>query len=678
MDRDDRDRSRDTRRRILSLAALASLAAVGPLAAQDAPQAGRDVPATDGTGLISDVPVFAPVVPPPGYRAAVEAGTRTEDGRPGPAYWQQRVDYDIDVRLDPETARVTGSEIVTIHNGAPVPLPAIFVHLYQNVFAPGAERNRTVALTGGMTLERVVLDGVPLADLTNDPEATQGTPGYRVQNTQMLIIPPTAPAPGAEVELEIDWSFEVSGGGGFRHGHLDNRVFNLAQWYPQVGVFDDVYGLDTDPYLGDGEFYVNYGDFDVAIDVPAGWVVVASGSLENPDEVLRPEQVATLAGAPAIDSIAWVVSPEDVRGGAARMTLPAESGRLTWRFRAEDVRDFAWAASDRYAWNVTGASTGDSDDRRALIQGVFPPEATTWEQAATFGKAAIEFFSRQMTPYPYPHATVAYGPPQVGGMEYPMITFINHRDDPVSLNGTTTHELSHFWVPMLVGTKENAFAWMDEGLTTFNTALALTDYYGDETPPGRTRVGAMRGYLNVVAANAEVPIMRHTDYAENGFGRSIAAYSKPGMLMHALRHMMGEDVFDAAYRDYVETWSYRHPMPWDFFAMMEEAAGTDLDWFWQAWFYDTATLDQSIAEVEPGDDGVTVSVRNGGDAVMPVEIRVETADGAAAIHVWPVGVWAGTREVTRTIPVDGTVTKVIIDPDAWYPDIDRSNNSWER
>jgi aminopeptidase N len=188
----------------------------------------------------------------------------------------------------------------------------------------------------------------------------------------------------------------------------------------------------------------------------------------------------------------------------------------------------------------------------------------------------------------------------------------------------------------------------------------------------------MRNYLNAVQAGAEVPIMRHTDYAENGFGRSIAAYSKPGMLMHTLRHMMGEDTFDAAYRDYIDAWKYKHPMPWDFFRMMEEAAGTDLDWFWQAWYYDTATLDQAIASVGTSADGPEVTVTNDSDAVMPVELQVTLADGSTESFVWPVNVWAGTREVTRTLPVDGQVEKIVIDPDAWYPDTDRSNNSWER
>jgi len=659
---------------------LGPLGAVGLALAMPSPAASQQTPATPvtmGDDLIADAPVFQPVEPPAGYVRAVEQGTRTADGRPGPNYWQQGVDYAIDVSLQPATALITGSETATIHNGAPVPLPVILVRLYQNVFSEGVPRNRQVELTGGMQVDRVAVNGVELEDLTDDPDATQRDPGYRIIDTRMAVVPPEQIAAGSTTEVEIDWSFTVSGGGGFRNGHLDHEIYNIAQWYPQIAVFDDVFGLDTDAYLGDGEFYVDYGTFDVNIDVPAGWVVVGTGELRNPDEVLRPEQAATLAGAARLDSVVYVVSPEDVAAGPERMTRTSDTGRLTWRFHADSVRDFAWAASNRYAWNATGAEVGGGRDR-ALIQGVFPPESETWAQAAAFAKHAIEFFSDYLLPYPYPHATAVFGPPQVGGMEYPMITFINDREQPVSLNGVVTHELSHFWVPMIVGTKENAYAWMDEGFTTYNTALAMADFYGEDSPQGRSRNNDMRGYLNAVQAGVEVPIMRHTDYAENGFGRSIAAYSKPGMLMHTLRHMMGRETFDEAYRAYIDTWKYKHPMPWDFFRMMEEAAGTDLDWFWQPWYYETATLDQAIASVASTDDGPAVTVRNESDAVMPVELQVTLADGTTSVIVWPVNVWAGTREVTRTLPVDGAVQKIVIDPDAWYPDVDRSNNSWER
>lgn len=626
-----------------------------------------------GDGLISDVPVFSAVKPPGAYTRALEAGTRSADGRPGPNYWQQRVDYSIEVQLDPATAEITGSETITIHNGSPIAIPVIALRLYQNVFAEGVERNRTVELTGGMELTRLAVAGTELTELTQ--QTFNREPGYLPLSTLTAIRLPESLAPGAQLQLQVDWSFVVSGGGGFRNGHLDNEIFNIAQWYPQVAVNDDVFGLDIEPYLGDGEFYVDYGNFDVDVTVPEQWVVVGTGTLMNPEEVLRPEQVALLDSAPALDTIVQIVSAEDIAAGT--VTQDTDGRRLTWRFHAENVRDFAFATSSKYAWDVTGAETGGPQGR-ALIQGVYDPEATTWAEAAPFGKHAIEFFSDYLYAYPYPVATVAYGPPQVGGMEYPMITFINRRDDPASLNGVTTHELSHFWVPMIVGTKENAYAWMDEGFTTFNTALAMDDYYGDDTENDRGRDRAMGGYLQAAQAEVEVPIMWHTDFAPNGFGRSIAAYSKPGMLMHVLRHMMGEDAFDAAYRDYIDTWAFKHPMPWDFFAMMAQAAGTDLDWFWQSWYYGTVTLDQALEAVSDVDGGVEVTVSNNRGGVMPVELHLELEDGTKIIDVWPVSVWAGTREVTRLVPVDGQVFKVSIDPDVWYPDIDRSNNDWER
>ena len=644
------------------------LAFTAVLSAQEAP-----MPA-DGDGLVVDVPVFQPVQPPGAYLAAVEAGTRAADGRPGPNYWTQRVDYRIEVELDPASALLSGSETITIHNNSPNPIPVLALRLYQNVFSEGVERNRTVELTGGMELSRISVAGTELTESTQ--QTFNQDAGYLPLGTLVAIRLAEPLAAGAQLELEVDWSFVVSGGGGFRNGHLDNEVFNIAQWYPQVAVNDDVFGLDTEPYLGDGEFYVDYGDFDVNVTLPEQWVVVGTGSLTNPQDVLSSEQSALLASAPALDTLVHIVTAEDIAAG--RVTRDADGGSHTWRFHAENVRDFAWAASSKYAWDATGAATG-GEQGRALIQGVYDPEVTTWAESAPMGKHAIEFFSDYLYPYPYPTATVAYGPPQVGGMEYPMITFINRRTDPESLNGVTTHELSHFWVPMIVGTKENAYAWMDEGFTTYNTALAMEDYYGEETPERRTRVGAMGGYLRAAQAEVEVPIMGHTDYANNGFGRSIAAYSKPGMLMHTLRHMMGEEEFDVAYRDYIATWAYKHPMPWDFFAMMEEAAGTDLDWYWQSWYYQTVTLDQAVVAVNDVDGGVEVTVSNNEGGVMPVELHLTLDDGSTTVHaVWPASVWAGTREVTRFVPADGQVTKVSIDPDGWYPDTERSNNDWER
>ena len=636
----------------------------------------QEVAPADGTGLISDAPVFTPVVLPSRYQDAIDNGTRSTDGRPGGEYWQQRADYRIAVGIEPETARLTGSETITYYNESPDELSTIVVRFYQNVFSEGVARNRSVTLTGGMELDRMALNGTELSVLAS-PRFENGRvirpegPGYRMNGT-LAVIRLDEPIPsGGSAELEIDWGFTVSGGGGFRNGHLDNSVFNLAQWYPQLSVYDDVFGWDMSQYLGNGEFYVGYGRFEVDVTVPDGWVVVGTGMLANAEEVLRPEQIEALRAAPALDTVIAVVSAEDVETGST--TLGSAGGKLTWRFVADSVRDFAFATSDRYVWHVTGAESGGPRGR-VLIQNVFTPDNEHWAEATLYARHAIEFYSGFILPYPYPQATAAMGPPQVNGMEYPMITFITHQASGRGLNGTVTHELSHFWMPMIVGTREAAYAWMDEGFTTFNTGLAMDDWY--ET--SNSRLGGMNGYLQAARFEAEVPIMGHTDFAENPFGRSVAAYSKPGTLLHSLRHMLGTETFDAFYQDYARTWAFKHPMPWDFFAMAEQAAGTDLDWFWQSWFYETVVLDQSIASVQPTATGVDVTVENLRGGVMPVEIRVSTKDGATRTVTWPASVWAGTRSVTRTIPFDGTVDEVEIDPDQWYPDIDRANNSWKR
>jgi len=652
------------------------LAVLVSLAGAPVDAAAQQVVITDGSGLVSDAPVFPPVVAPSRYLDAIAKGTRSASGRPGEKYWQQRTDYRIDVELEPETARLTGSETITYLNESPDELSTIVVRFYQNVFSEGVPRNRAVTLTGGVDLYRMALNGTELGVL-EPPRFENGQvirpegPGYRMNGT-VAVIQLDEPIPaGGSAELEVDWGFTVSGGGGFRNGHLDNSVFNIAQWYPQISVYDDVFGWDMSPYLGNGEFYDGYGRFEVNVTVPDGWVVVGTGMLTNPEQVLRPEQIEALRAAPALDTVIAVVSAEDIDAGTA--TLASASGKLTWRVVADSVRDFAFATSDRYVWHVTGADPGGSADR-VLIQNVFTPDMDHWAEATLYAKHAIEFFSSYILEYPYPQATAAMGPPQVNGMEYPMITFITHQASGRGLNGVVTHELSHFWMPMIVGTKEMAYAWMDEGFTVFNTALAIDDWY--ETSD--SRLGGMNGYLQAARFEAEVPIMGHTDYAENPFGRSVAAYSKPGTLMHSLRHMLGEEKFDAFYRDYARTWAFKHPMPWDFFAMAEEAAGTDLDWFWQGWMYETGVLDQALSSVVPSEGGVTITVQNLGRSVMPVEIRLSTDGGSSQTVTWPASVWAGTRSVTRTIAFEGTVAEVVIDPDQWYPDIDRENNGWKR
>lgn len=641
--------------------------------------------------LVADYPVFTTVDPPEAYERAVRSGTRSASGRPGPDYWQQRVDYRIEATLDVEESVLRGRESIRYTNDSPETLTGLPIRLYQNVFAPGVERNRAVEVTGGMRLARVAaagreLRGLSAEELRRVPRGERPPPGYRVDGTVAQLFLPRPIEPGETMELEVSWEFRVPGAGAFRMGHIGGRVYNIAQWYPQVAVFDDVYRFDLTPYLGDGEFYLEYGTFEVEITVPRGWLVAATGELVNAAERLPEEALWRLEAALASDTAVRVVAAGQLAEAAAAGSRPAGADEetaegtgtgtgtgegVTWRYRAERVRDFAFAASDGYVWDAVGAEVG-AERGRILVNAFYDPSLEHWREAARYSKHAVEFFSDYLFPYPYPHATAAYGP--VGGMEYPMLVFIGRSAPGEPLYGVLAHEFSHEWFPMIVGSREAAYAWMDEGLTSFNEALARADFFDDP----EARIGDMESYVAAARREVEAPLMRHTDHVESPFGRVVAAYTKPATLLHALRHHLGEGTFDRAYRAYAEAWSYRHPLPWDFFNLLEAETGRDLDWFWKPWFYGTDVLDQAVEDVEAAGDSVYVTVANLGGAVAPVELRVEREGGAARTLTWPPEVWAGRRRVRLGFPREGPapVTGLALDPDRWWPDVDRSNNEW--
>lgn len=638
--------------------------------------------ASDTGSLVSDIPGFAPVVPPADYRAAVDAGTRSDDGSPGPGYWQQSVDYRLRVRLDPGRNRLRGRGTVTYRNRSPDTLRRIHLNLYQNVFAEGSRRNRHVEVTGGLDLRRVTVSGRDAEEVErreffrrasprerrDGSGAAAADPVYYVYETMGGVALPRPLAPDDSVRLGFEWSFRVPGPDQFRMGQIDREVYNVAQWYPQVATYDDVDGHYVAPYLGDGEFYLEYGSFRVDVTVPEGWLVGATGRLINPGDVLPPRVRARLGAAARSDSVVRVVGPGERGVGTATVDAPGDT--LTWRFRAERVRDFAFVASPRYVWDAVGADVGR--DSPVPVHALYDPSLDHWREAARYSRHALEFFSDYIAPYPYPQATAAFGP--IGGMEYPMLVFIGESGPGERLYSVLAHEFSHEWFPMMVGSREAEFAWMDEGLTTFNESLAHADFFGT----ARGRRSDMRSYLTAARQQVEAPLMRHTDHVRSSLGRGVAAYTKPATVLHALRTVLGEETFDRAYRRYAEVWSWKHPLPWDFFRMMEAEAGRDLDWFWREWFYRTDTLDQALAEVRETGSGVRVTVSNQGEAVMPVILEVTTEDGAVRTERWPASAWSGTRTLRREIDLPTPVVRIRLDPDDRFPDVDPTDDGWER
>src|SRR5690606_9082939 len=407
------------------------------------------------------------------FREAVRRGTRTMDGRPGPEYWQQRVEYRIAAELDPERARVQAEETITYYNRSPDTLSHLVLLLYQNVFAPGVQRVRRVPPTDGITLESVAVDGLPAR--AGDPRTGSAT--YAIDGTLMTLDLPRALPPGGRVTLDIAWHFSVPPRGAPPTGHDNREAFVVAQWYPQIATYADVHGWHTLPYWSNGEFYLEYGDFDVSLTVPEGWIVGATGTLQNPDEVLTPQTLDRLASARTQDGIVRVITAEDHQAGP--VTVQEPGGQLTWRFTASNVRDFAFATSNRYLWDATRARTPDADgDGRAetvLVNALYRPEATAWRRAAEYMRHATTFHAERWYPYQYPQITAAEGP--IGGMEYPMLVFIGAPSDAQALYSVLSHEIAHQWWSMLVGSNETRYAWQDEGLTTYVEDLSVQDFF---------------------------------------------------------------------------------------------------------------------------------------------------------------------------------------------------------
>jgi hypothetical protein len=533
-------------------------------------------------------------------------------------------------------------------------------------------RNEPTPVTGGMALARVEVRGTPLA-ATGDGDAI----GYRVDGTRLRIRLPAPLPPQDSTEFAFRWSFTVPPDGAPRGGE-DGETFFLSYWYPQVAVYDDLSGWQTDPYLGNAEFYMGYGDYEVSLTLPHGWLVGATGALVNAEEVLAPGVRERLARAARTSEVVNVVLAPDHETG--RVTAGAPGGTLTWRFRARNVRDFAFGASDRYLWDAVGAGAGegggDGGSGRTLIHALYRPSRLpwAWHQAARYGQHSIEFLARLLWPYPYPQATIVDGVASCGGMEFPMLTCIGGPRDTLSLYSVIVHELAHMWFPMQVGSDEKRYSWQDEGLTRFNQAQAMGQFFR-----GYDREGISRDrYLGLARAGEEVELMRHGDlYPPGSSAFGVASYDKMAVNLATLRGLLGEPKFLAGYREYGARWAGKHPAPWDFFHTFNQVAGEDLWWFWRTWWYETWTLDQAVAEVRRGRDSTTIVIEDRGTAPMPVRLTVRRVGGASQRYEIPVDVWlAGARRYELTLGATPAIASVEIDAEGVFPDIDRRNNVW--
>jgi Peptidase family M1 domain len=548
-------------------------------------------------------------------------GVRSATGAPGPQYWQQEADYRIQITLDEAKRRLSGSSEITYTNNSPETLTFLWVQLDQNRFradslgelSATARSSEKISYRGArrMLAMQTFKGGYDISGVTG--KNGEKLP-YVIVDTMMRIDLPTPLAAGEKTTFKIGYAYNIveakvlGGRGGYecftKKDEDGNCIFEISQWYPRISVFSDYEGWHNKAFLGRGEFTLEFGSYDVEITVPADLVVASTGDLLNPEEVLSETQRERLEKAKTAKEPVFIVTPKEAAAaekGKAKVTK-------TWKFHADDVRDFAWSASRKFIWDSMGVALNmEGSPDTIMAMSFYPKEAEPlWSTYSTKAVAhTLDVYSRFSTPYPWPKAISVNGP--VGGMEYPMITFNGPRptkDDDGNLTysrrtkygliSVIIHEIGHGFFPMTVNSDERQWTWMDEGLNTFTQYLAEREW--EENYPSRR--GEPKDIANYMKSQYQVPIMTNSESILQ-FGNN--AYGKPATALAILREtILGRELFDKAFSTYANRWRFKRPTPYDFFRTMEEVSGVDLDWFWRGWFYSTDHVDISIDKVVKG------------------------------------------------------------------------------
>jgi hypothetical protein len=644
-----------------------------PAAGTSVPAAGASAPAA-GASIFDTHEAFGPLLYP-----AYGDDIRSADGSPGPKYWQNSADYKIDARLDEVNHALSGTVVITYKNNSPQDLPFVWLQTDQNIYSIKSRGNAVTDLSGGRWANRNAFDGgyaFKSVEIINPTTGKTQAADYLVSDTRMQVkLPAELKAGGGVLKLRISYEFKIPQYGTDRMGRLETRngwIYTIAQWYPRMCVYDNVVGWNTLPYLGQGEFYLEYGNIEYSVNVPADMIVGGSGELINPMEVLTPKEQKRLQEAKGSEKTVAIRSAEEVADPSSR---PAK-GRLTWKFKCLNTRDVAWGASRAFIWDA--ARIDLPSGKKALAESVYPVESagdSAWGRSTEYVKASIEYYSKYLYEFTYPAATNVAG--IVAGMEYPGIVFCSTRSRGGGLWGVTRHEFGHNWFPMIVGSNERKYPWMDEGFNTFiNTVADSAFNNGEYFHPVKSRARMALPFF----AGPD-PILTIPD-AMQARAWGTLSYSKPGTGLELLREeVLGKDRFDYAFRYYVHQWAFKHPTPWDFFHAIENASGENLDWFWRGWFLDNWKIDQAVTGVTYVSDdpsqGAVITIENKEKLPMPVTIEVKESNGTTARVKLPVEIWMKGAIWKFHYASTSKISEVTIDPDERYPDVDTSNNTWK-
>jgi Peptidase family M1 domain len=598
---------------------------------------------------------------------------RSASGIPGPAYWQNRADYDISCELLPTDNKIKGEVKIKYTNNSPDVLRFIWLQLDQNKFKTDSKGSKNTPLDAGRYGLPGFEGGYKLSDIVvQNSKGVQILSTNFIDDTRLQLILKEALKPKENISISMKFEFLIPSNGADRMGIFDTKagaIYQIAQWYPRVCVYDDLEGWNVLPYLGAGEFYLEYGDINYAVKVPKNYTVVGSGALNNPTEVLGTKQQDALKKAANSDKTITVISNSD-RKDLNKNT----SGTAIWKFTCTNTRDVAWSASAAFLWDASSAKLPSG--KRVMVQSVYPDESSgkdAWNKATEYTKHSIEFYSELLFEFPYPSATNVAG--IVSGMEYPGIVFCGSDSKEADLFGVTDHEFGHTWFPMIVGSNERKYAWMDEGFNTYINGLSAKAF-----DKGKYYRKFNVAALGVMTTNVQ-PINSIADAAlESELG--ILAYFKPALGLNMLADaVVGEERLNFALSEYMHAWAFKHPSPYDFFHSMNNSLGEDLNWFWTGFYLNSYQIDQSIKSVicknNDCKEGTLIAIDNLQKLPMPVELEIKEKGKDLVNIKLPVEIWQKGSTWTFLYPSTKELESVKLNPRKILPDVNNMNNFWK-
>ncbi len=658
----------------------------------------------------SPLQTFAPLTLPDPINAY-----RSSNGAPGPQYWQNRADYNLRAAIDPTTKTLTATETITYTNNSPDTLNALWLNLEQNLYRKDSRGkaffpDAYARHFGTGSTDGYILDSVEVQPLTS-AKPTKAT--TVVSDTRLQIQLPEALAlkHAAQLRILIHFHNTIPGefGGRTSWGAAQQGdIYDIAQWYPRMCVYDDLRGWDTQPYLA-SEFYLEYGHFDYYITVPANFIVAGSGDLVNPAEVLTHSELARLAQARTSDQTIMIRTADEATAAVAQHPTTTK----TWHFAMDSTRDVSFSASPTFLWDAARMNipAGAGHPANALAQSVYPVESSgdaAWGRSTEYLKDAVEHFSTRWYPYPWPVATNVAG--FSSGMEYPGILFDGIDDKGAELFWITAHEIGHTWFPMIVGSNERRDAWIDEGFNTFidtfesdefqhgvygpkrdgeyapvvapttKFGAPLPDFHAAEVAASTTPADQIAKVIARDAANHGPILLTRADAVSETYRHPIT-YFKSAFGLTLLRDdILGPQRFDFAFRKFIRDWAFKHPSPSDFFRSMSSSGGEDLDYFWRGWYFHNWQLDMTLTAAAPVDKsdptkGLHVTVANSGQLVLPGTLRANLADGTHVDIIIPAETWMLNSSHTFTLDTPSPATSVVLDPEHSIPLADRSHTT---